>query len=99
MAVTEGLQVIVIQKELKLFVCHVAVLEAIVVLVVSMVARCLELHKLSCSELSLVVAEEEAIVVVLCPLEEFVRRYSYMEDAREYAKVPKRLMILGKPEE
>ena len=48
------------------------------------------------NELCLVVVEEEETVVVMCLLEGFVRRYSYMEDVQEYVKVPRRLMISAK---
>ena len=58
---------------------HNAVLEAVVILAVSVVAQCPELHKLLCSGLYLVVVEEEAVVVVVCPLEGFVHQYLYTE--------------------
>ena len=96
MLLTEGLQAIVIRKELKLLVHYDAVLEAVIVLAVSVVAQYPELYKLSCSGLCLVVVEEEAIVVVVYPLERFVHQYSYMEGAQEYAKVPRKLMISEK---
>ena len=70
-----------------------AVLEVVVILMVSVVAQCPELHKLLCNGLYLVVVEEEAIVVVVCPREGFVRQYSYTGDAQEYVKVPRKLMI------
>ena len=79
--------------------CQDAILEVIVVvivLVVSMVAKCSELHKLSCSELCLDAVEEEAVDVVLSSSQEFVHRCSYMGGDRECVKVPKKLMILGK---
>ena len=75
---------------------HDAVLEVVIILVMSVVAQCPELHKLSCNGLCLVVVEEEAIVVVVCPHEGFVRQYSYTEGAREYIKVPRKLMISEK---
>ena len=93
----EDLQAIVTKKELKSFVCHDVILEVVVVLVVLVVARCPELCKLSRNRLCLVAVEEEMIVAVLYPLGGFVRQYSYTGGAREYAKVPRRLMIFGKP--
>ena len=60
---------------------------------VLVVAQCLELHTLLCNELCLSVVEEEKVVVALCLLVEFVRRYSYMEDVQGCVKVPRRLMI------
>ena len=48
------------------------------------------------NELCLVVVEEEEAVVVMCLLEGFVCRYSYMEDVQEYVRVPRRLMISAK---
>ena len=63
---------------------------------VSVVAQCLELHTLLYNELCLVVVEEEETVVVMCLLEGFVCRYSYMEDVQECVKVPRRLMISAK---
>ena len=62
-------------------------------LTVSVVAQCPELHKLLCNGLCLAVVEEEAIVVVLCPHEGFVRQYSYTEGVQECVKVPRKLMI------
>ena len=75
---------------------HGAVLEVVAILVVSVVAQYLELRKLLCNGLYLVVVEEEAVIVVVCPREGFVRQYSYMGDAQEYVKVPKKLMISAK---
>ena len=34
--------------------------------------------------------------MVVCPREGFVRQYSYMEDAQECVKVPRKLMISAK---
>ena len=96
MALTEGLQAIVMQKELRLFACYDAVLEVVVVSVALMVVRCPELHKLSCSELCLVVVEEGAIGVVVCLFERFVHQYLYMEGTREYTKIRRKLMISEK---
>ena len=62
-------------------------------LLVSVVAQCLELYTLLCNELCLVVVEEEEVVMVMCLLAEFVCRYSYMEDVQGCVKVPRSLMI------
>ena len=75
---------------------HDAILEVVVALMVSVVGQCPELYKLLCNGLCLVVVEKEMIVVVVCPLERFVRQYSYTEGAREYVKVPRKLMISEK---
>ena len=75
---------------------HGAVLGVIVSLMVSVVAQCLELHTLLCNELCLVIVEREETGVVMCLLEGFVSRYSYMEDVQECVKIPRRLMISAK---
>ena len=62
----------------------------------SVVAQCLELYTLLYNELCLIVVGEEEAVVVMCLLEGFVCRYSYMEDVQECVRVPRRLMISAK---
>ena len=96
MVSTMSSQAIMMRKELKWLMPHGAVLGVVVSLVVSVVAQYLELHKLLYIELCLVVVEEEGAVVVVCLLEGFVRQYSYMGDAQECVKVPRRLMISAK---
>ena len=92
----KSLQAIVMQKGLKWLVHQDAVMEVVMTLVVSVVVQYLELRKLLCSGLCLVVVEEEAVVVVVCLREGFVRQYSYMGDAQEYINVPRKLMISAK---
>ena len=96
MVSTMNLQAIMMRKELKWLMVHGAILEVVVLLSVSVVAQCLELHTLLYNELCLIVVEEEEVVVVICLLEGFVCQYSYMEGVQECVRVPRRLMISAK---